>query len=80
MSFAKLPSNASLHAEPFKVNISDDKISKMKQLIELSPIADVTYESKLKDRSLGLNRDWLVNAVDSWQNHFDWCVDTIPQL
>lgn len=74
MSFDKLPSKATLDIEAFTIHFSDEKLDFMKKLIELSPIADKTYESNLPDRSLGLSHEWFVNAVEVWKNDFDWYV------
>jgi len=72
MAFSTLPAKATIQATPFQIKIPDTKLTQLKQLIELSPIAEKTYESNLTDRSLGLNHEWFSEAVKIWKTDFDW--------
>ncbi|KAH8891525.1 alpha/beta-hydrolase [Thozetella sp. PMI_491] len=70
-----LPAQAKPDAlSPFKVNVSDADLDRMKTLIKLSNLADPSYENSLPDgsRDLGLRREWLKEAKRVWEQEFDW--------
>lgn len=74
--YKSLPKNASLKATSYRLHIDDQKIEDMKTLIRLSPLGPETYENQQDspDRRFGINVNWMKNAKDSWQNHYDWFV------
>ena len=76
MSFADIPSNASLKPKPFKAHISDQDLSDFKQLVKLSKVGPVTYENQVADpkdfNSYGIKREWLVEAKNRWETGYDW--------
>ena len=82
-----LPPKATLRPTPFKVSIPDATLEEMKLLIKASKVAPETYESSFSDRRYGVTREWMINAKDQWENHFDWyalcaglrmCSDGLP--
>lgn len=77
--YSKLPSNAAIQPEPFKVQFGDQQLYDMKQLIKLSPLGPRTYENQqtTPDRRFGVNIDWMEKAKEYWQNGFDWSVTLI---
>jgi len=77
--YSKIPSNATLKPEPFKVHFDDQQLQDMKQLVKLSPLGPRTYENRqdTPDRRFGVNIDWMQKAKEYWQNGFDWSVFVI---
>ena len=73
-SFKTIPKGALVTPKPFEVAIPDKVLSDMRTLLELSPIADPTYENSFSDRRLGIDREWLVKAKQTWLTSFDWYV------
>lgn len=72
MAYTNVPHNATLKLEPFKARISDEKLSHMKQLVELAPLGPGTYENGQDDRSYGIPRTWLAEAQKRWTHGYDW--------
>ncbi|WPH00867.1 Hypothetical protein R9X50_00369800 [Acrodontium crateriforme] len=76
MSFADVPSRATLKPKPFKAHVSDEELNDFKQLLKLSKIGPKTYENQVADvkdyRGFGLTRDWLVKAKQEWETSYDW--------
>ena len=70
--YSKLPSKVKVQPSPFKANVSEEKLSELKQLIKLSPIGPAVYENQQQDRKHGMTRDWLSKAKDHWATAFDW--------
>ncbi len=62
--------------KPFTVHMPDEDVEHMKALLKLSRVASPCYENSLPDgtRDLGLRRDWLLQAKETWENNFDWYV------
>jgi len=73
--FDVLPEGARVEPTPFKVSISEERLSEMKQLISLAKIGPVTYEGLQQDRKYGITREWLEGAREAWKQ-FDWCACT----
>ena len=71
-SMTFIPPKATLRPTSFKVSIPDTMLEEMKQLIKASKIASETYESSFSDRKYGVTREWITNAKEQWENHFDW--------
>jgi microsomal epoxide hydrolase len=71
-AFSTVPSTAKVSPAPFKVSISDDRISELQALVKLSKLAPPTYEGLQKDRRLGITTEWLASAKEKWQTEFDW--------
>jgi hypothetical protein len=74
--FTSFPQGSSAKVEPFKISVPDSEISKLKTLLDLCPITAPNYENSLKDRSLGINRDWFAEVVQQWKTSFDWYVSS----
>jgi len=70
--FAKLPSSNALNVKPFHARVDEQKISDLKQLLQLSPVAPANFENSRNGRRYGVERDWLIKAKDYWLNGFDW--------
>ncbi|KAJ9610188.1 hypothetical protein H2200_004965 [Cladophialophora chaetospira] len=72
--FGSLPSGAASNIKPFNLHIPESALTRMKDLLNLSPVADAIYENSLPDsgRRLGLRRDWLVEAKRVWETEFIW--------
>ncbi|KAI9652695.1 MAG: hypothetical protein M1821_007836 [Bathelium mastoideum] len=56
---------------PFTVSIPDDKVERLRQLVEATDIGPATYESLQSDRRYGITTEWLSTAKEQWK-HFDW--------
>jgi microsomal epoxide hydrolase len=70
--YSKLPPSTKLQFTPFKSKISDEQLQKLKQLIELSPIAPPTFENLQEDGQYGVTRKWLMDAQRYWANEYSW--------
>jgi hypothetical protein len=71
--FNQLPRTVSGgNIRPFEIRVAEDKVRDMETLIRLSPVGKPTYENLKTDGSLGLNREWLVEAKKHWMNGFKW--------
>ncbi|EKG10339.1 Alpha/beta hydrolase fold-1 [Macrophomina phaseolina MS6] len=69
----------------FKIDVSDGDLQSLKTLLKLLPIPRPNWENGHTDRRFGTPRDWLVEAVDYWQNTYDWrkqedVLNSIPQF
>lgn len=76
MPFDTILSNASLECKPFEARISDQELDDFKTLLQVSKIGPNTYENQIADvkdyASYGITRQWLVDAVETWKNDYDW--------
>jgi len=72
MSYATVPTGASLDPKRFDLSIPDEQIKDFKQLLQLSKVGPETYENLQQDRSLGLNRQWFLEAKEYWEGKYDW--------
>ena len=72
MGYDTLPAGVTGQFERFNIHVPDNKLSEFKQLIKISPIGPVTYESEFQDGRYGVSRSWLVNAKKEWETTFDW--------
>lgn len=70
--YSTIPTGATGHFESFKLKIADAKLSQLKQLVELSPIAPATWENQHVDRRFGVSRSWLIDAKKQWLESFNW--------
>lgn len=73
MSFAAIPTNASLTPTPFTVAIPDAALKELQLLLKYSKIAPDTYENLLEDRRYGISSKWIREMKEKWQS-FDWYV------
>jgi len=74
--YGVLPASANQAAvKPYKLQVSDEDIQHLKALLKLTRVPTACYENSLPNgrRDLGLRRDWLLQAKNSWENEFDWC-------
>jgi len=66
------PAGVRVKPTPFRVSMSEERLSEMKQLISLAKVSPVTYEGLQQDRKYGITRQWLEGAKETWKQ-FDWC-------
>ncbi|KAF2470951.1 epoxide hydrolase-like protein [Lindgomyces ingoldianus] len=59
-------------AKPFTLAISDKDYSEFKQLLQLSKIGPVTWESQQEDRRYGVTHKWVTETKNYWLNQYDW--------
>ncbi|KAI4762479.1 alpha/beta-hydrolase [Aureobasidium sp. EXF-3400] len=66
--------NDNARVTPFTVHISEDSLIQLDTLLNITPIAEPTYETSLPDgdRKYGMRHDWLTKAVEEWKTTFDW--------
>lgn len=72
--FDKVPDAAEVQPSPFNIFVPEERVSELRQLLELSRIGPLTYENIHAEPSkgrFGLTRDWLIDAKREWQS-FDW--------
>lgn len=72
MEYATLPSGVNGDFKPFNAHISDEEITSLKNLLDLSRVGPPTYENQFSDRRLGITREWLAKALHTWKIQFDW--------
>ena len=70
--FGNLPQDARGDFRPFVVDTPQTEIDALKTLLGLSRVGPKTYENSMSDRRLGLQLEWLQQAVKQWSGHFDW--------
>jgi len=73
--FGDLPGTAEASTiTNFHIDIPDEDIRRLKQLLNLTHVANANYENSrpVGGRNLGLRRDWLIEAKHTWENDFDW--------
>ncbi|KAL9112014.1 MAG: hypothetical protein Q9227_003634 [Pyrenula ochraceoflavens] len=70
--FGELPHQATGIFKPFTVNVPEQQLQNLQALLKLCPITPETYENSLADSHLGIRRDWILEAVNSWKTTFDW--------
>lgn len=74
MSFAQLPSNATLSPKPFTAAIPDSTLDELRTLVKYAKLAPDTYEGSFEDRRFGITDRWIREAKGAWANTFDWWV------
>lgn len=72
LSFSHSPNASKATSRPFKVNIPDDDLQRLKTLLGAAPLGVETWENKQTDGKFGVSRVWLANARSVWLNDFDW--------
>ncbi|KAF7982194.1 hypothetical protein HWV62_29989 [Athelia sp. TMB] len=72
MSFARLPSNATLSPEPFTAAIPDATLDELRTLVKYAKLAPDTYEGSLEDLKYGISNRWIREAKETWATTFDW--------
>ncbi|KAK5425922.1 hypothetical protein LTR07_009421 [Exophiala xenobiotica] len=75
MDFGNLPQDATDDFRPFVVDTPQTDIDALKTLLRLSKVGPKTYENSLPDGRLGLQLEWLQQAVKQWSGNFDWLCD-----
>lgn len=68
----EIGSNATL--TPFTISINDSDIEELSSHLKLFKTPRETYENSDVGWKYGVPKSWLVDAVDYWQNTFDWYV------
>ena len=72
VDYGNLPAGAKAKITPFKSEIPDKDLEKLKQLIEIAPIALPTFENLREDGQYGVTRKWLIDAQKYWANEYNW--------
>lgn len=70
--FGELPPHATGIFRPFTVNVPEEQLHDLQSLLKLCPITPATYENCLASGQLGVRRDWILEAVDTWKTTFNW--------
>ncbi|CAG8218983.1 unnamed protein product [Penicillium salamii] len=66
------PKNISANLEPFQLRVPEDELLRFKNLLTLSEIGPETWWNTQEDPQLGISRDWLIDAKETWLQKFDW--------
>ncbi|GAA6001396.1 hypothetical protein JCM10207_006647 [Rhodosporidiobolus poonsookiae] len=59
-----------LKLEQFRPSFSDDELDGLKDSLRHAKLPKPTYPSK--QEKYGITHEWMVKAIDRWQNGFDW--------
>ncbi|KAF2165285.1 hypothetical protein M409DRAFT_55708 [Zasmidium cellare ATCC 36951] len=72
--FGNLPSGATSNVKPYELHIPEADVQNMKNLLKLCRLAGPVYENSMPGgkRTLGVRRDWLADAKQTWETDFDW--------
>lgn len=70
-AFRKLPATALQEPRNFNIYIPEEKLVELRQLLNLSGVAPMSYEGSHEDRKWGISTKWLQEAKQTWTN-FDW--------
>ncbi|KAK5193470.1 hypothetical protein LTR92_006839 [Exophiala xenobiotica] len=70
--YDRIPQAARLRPEPFQLKISDEQLTRFKNILRLSPLAPRTYENLQEDGRFGVTYEWISKAKDHWENKYDW--------
>lgn len=70
--FAVLPFGVKQEPIPFNLSISGKELQNFQTLLQLSPIADETFENLQTDQRFGVSREWVLDTKDYWSTTFDW--------
>lgn len=76
-AYANIPPGAIHAPSPYKISVSEDKISELKALLKVAKVAAPTFENMQKDpfdNKFGLNARWLIDAKSRWETQFLWYV------
>jgi microsomal epoxide hydrolase len=77
-SFLTLPESARGDLDRFQVDIPAAELDNLTNLIKRSRVNTTTFENTHTDGRLGVQREWLVQALSHWTDKFDWSV--LPSL
>ncbi|GAA6001385.1 hypothetical protein JCM10207_006637 [Rhodosporidiobolus poonsookiae] len=61
---------STLKLEQFRPSFSDDELAGLKDSLRHAKLPKATYASK--QEKYGITHEWMVKAIDRWQNGFDW--------
>lgn len=73
-SFFNLPPGVDITSrpKPFHAYVPEDELRQFHQLLQLSPIGPETWWNSHSHPNLGIARDWLTQAKETWLKSFDW--------
>jgi hypothetical protein len=71
--FHTFPHTPSVEVKPFTVDFPQADIDDLQRRIADAPRRRRTYENSTTDEQLGVTREWLENALETWKA-FDWYV------
>lgn len=61
-----------LKLEQFRPGFSDDELAGLQQSLKAARLPAETYASRQK--KYGITHAWMKQAIERWQNEFDWCI------
>ncbi|PVI04035.1 epoxide hydrolase-like protein [Periconia macrospinosa] len=67
-----MPYSIPASAKPFTLNVPDKDLQELRQLLQLSKVPPVTWESLQEDRRFGVTHKWITETKDYWLNKYDW--------
>ena len=74
MEYSAIPANSLLSPVAFRASAPQDRLNQLSCLLSASSVGPETYENRQEDGSLGLSRAWLLSAIQTWRDQYDWCV------
>ena len=73
MSYSTIPKQATLKVEPFDIHVSHEQLHHFHQLLKLSRLAPLTYESNQSGpNKFGVTHKWMSNTKQYWETKYDW--------
>lgn len=72
LSTPPYPIAADANITEFSINITDAAIQELNTHLQLFRPPPDTYENSYAGWDFGVPKKWLVDAVDYWQNSYDW--------
>ena len=70
--FGSVPLGALQQPTPFTLGVPQAELQRFEALLELSPIAELTWENLQQDWGFGVPRDWMENTTEYWINTYNW--------
>ncbi|KAJ5722398.1 hypothetical protein N7488_000433 [Penicillium malachiteum] len=70
--FNVLPEKIPGNPTPFTFHVPEDKLIEFRELLRLSKVGAVTWWNQQGDPNLGVSREWLAKAKETWLTSFDW--------
>lgn len=67
-----MPFSVPASAKPFTLSVSDENLAEFRQLLRLSKLAPVTWESLQEDGRFGITHKWIAASRHYWLNNYDW--------
>jgi microsomal epoxide hydrolase len=71
-AYPQIPTAAIKPPSPFRISISEPKLSEFEALLKLSKVTAPTYESLQEDGRFGVGHRRITEAKKYWEKEFDW--------